>query len=47
MKRNRPVPDVSSAAVEKAELEARKKGHAVTEQPLQGGSIRLRIVESA
>jgi len=31
--------------VEKATLEARKLGHAVTEQALQNGSIRLRIVE--
>jgi hypothetical protein len=32
-------------AVEKAALEARKQGHAVTEQLLQDGSIRLTIVE--
>ena len=32
-------------AVEKATLEARKKGYAVAEQPLHDGSIRLRIVE--
>jgi hypothetical protein len=32
-------------AVERAKLEARKKGYAVTEQPLQDGSIRLQIVE--
>jgi hypothetical protein len=30
-------------AVEKATLEARKQGHAVTEQPLADGSIRLTI----
>jgi hypothetical protein len=30
-------------AVEKARLEARKKGYAVTEQPLADGSIRLSI----
>jgi hypothetical protein len=30
-------------AVEKAKLEARKKGYAVTEQPLADGSIRLSI----
>ena len=34
-------------AVEKAKLEARKKGYAVSEQPLDDGSIRLRIVERA
>jgi hypothetical protein len=34
-------------AVEKARLEARKKGHSVSEQQLQDGSIRLRISESA
>ena len=30
-------------AVEKATLEARKKGHAVTEQSLSDGSIRLTV----
>lgn len=30
-------------AVERAELEARKAGHSVTEESLQDGSIRLRI----
>ena len=30
-------------AVEKAKLEARKKGHSVFEQPLSDGSIRLTI----
>jgi hypothetical protein len=34
-------------AVEKAKLEARRKGYAVTEQQLQDGSIRLQIAESA
>ncbi len=34
-------------AVEKAGLEARRKGYSVTEQALEDGSIRLRIVESA
>ena len=34
-------------AVEKATLEARKKGYAVAEQPLADGSIRLQIVASA
>ena len=34
-------------AVEKATLEARKKGYAVAEQDLDDGSIRLRIVEHA
>ncbi len=32
-------------AVEKTRLEARKKGYAVTEQPLADGSIRLQIQE--
>jgi hypothetical protein len=30
-------------AVEKAKIEARKKGHTVTEQPLADGSIKLTI----
>lgn len=30
-------------AVEKAKLEARKNGHAVTEQPLADGSIKLTV----
>ena len=30
-------------AVEKTKLEARKKGHAVSEQLLQDGSIRVQI----
>ena len=38
---------VQRYAVEKAGLEARKKGYAVTEQALDDGSIRLQIVESA
>ena len=33
-------------AVEKARLEARKKGYAVSEQALDDGSIRLQIVEA-
>jgi hypothetical protein len=33
-------------AVERAKLEARKKGFAVAEQPLQDGSIRLQILEA-
>ena len=32
-------------AVEKAKLEARKKGYQVSEQALQGGAIRLQIIE--
>jgi hypothetical protein len=32
-------------AVERAKLEARKKGYQVSEQALQDGSIRLQIVE--
>ncbi len=34
-------------ALEKAKLEARKHGYAVTEQPLPDGSIRLHIAEGA
>ena len=37
---------MQSYAVEKAKLEARKKGYSVSEQPLEDGSIRLQIVES-
>ena len=33
-------------AVEKAKLEARKKGYGTSEQTLQDGSIKLQIVES-
>jgi hypothetical protein len=43
VKRNRPVPDVSSAAVEKAAIEARRRGHSVVEQALPDGSIKLTI----
>ena len=34
-------------AVEKAKLEARKKGYAVSEQTLQDGSIKLQILQGA
>jgi hypothetical protein len=34
-------------AVEKAKLEARKKGYAVAEQALGDGSIKLQIIEAA
>ncbi len=34
-------------AVEKARLEARRKGYAVSEQALQDGSIKLQILEGA
>ena len=34
-------------AVEKATLEAKKRGHTVSEQALRDGSILVRIVESA
>ena len=34
---------IQGYAIEKASLEARKRGHAVTEQALPDGSIRLRI----
>ena len=37
---------VQAYAVEKAKLEARKKGYSVSEQPLEDGSIRLQIVEA-
>ena len=37
---------MQSYAVEKATLEALKKGYSVSEQPLEDGSIRLQIVES-
>lgn len=33
-------------AVEKAKLEARKKGYSVSEQALDNGSIRLQIIEA-
>jgi hypothetical protein len=38
---------VQAYAVEKAKLEARKKGYAVHEQALQDGSIKLQIIEAA
>jgi hypothetical protein len=31
-------------AIEKAKLEARRKGHAVFEQPLSDGSVKLTIL---
>lgn len=34
-------------AVEKAKLEARRRGHSVNEQVLQDGSIKLQIIEGA
>jgi len=34
-------------SVERAKLEARKRGHVVTEQTLEDGSIKLRIAEAA
>jgi hypothetical protein len=34
-------------AVEKAKLEARKKGYSVTEQAVSDGSIKLQIIEGA
>jgi hypothetical protein len=36
---------LQSYAVEKAKLEARKKGFSVNETALQDGSIRLQILE--
>jgi hypothetical protein len=38
---------LQSYAVEKTKLEARKRGHTVTEQALQDGSIRLQLVEGS
>ena len=34
---------LQSYAVEKAKIEARRKGHSVTEQPLADGSIKLTV----
>jgi hypothetical protein len=34
-------------AVEKAKLEARRKGYAVSEQALQDGSIKVQVIEGA
>jgi hypothetical protein len=39
--------EVYSVAFEKAKLEARKQGYAVSEQALADGSIRVQIVEGA
>ena|SRR5579872_4297213 len=36
---------LQSYAVEKTKLEARKRGHTITEQQLNNGSIRLQITE--
>jgi uncharacterized protein YfaS (alpha-2-macroglobulin family) len=33
-------------AVEKAELEARKRGYQVSEQALQNGSVKVQIIEA-
>jgi hypothetical protein len=38
---------LQSYAVEKAKIEARRRGHVVTEQTLQDGSVRLQITEGA
>ena len=43
MNRDRPVPDVYSAAVEKTRLEARRRGHAVREATLPDGAIKLTV----
>jgi len=37
--------EVYSCCVEKAKLEARKKGYTVTEQTINDGSIKLQIIE--
>jgi hypothetical protein len=39
--------ELYSDAVEKASMEARKRGYAVTEQNLQDGAIKLQIVENS
>jgi hypothetical protein len=38
---------VYSAAVEKAKIEARKKGYTVSEQALQDGSIKVQLIEGS
>jgi hypothetical protein len=38
---------LQSYAVEKAKLEARKKGYATSEQTLQDGSIKVQIIEGS
>lgn len=38
---------LQSYAVEKAKLEARKKGYAISEQTLGDGSIKVQIIEGA
>lgn len=38
---------LQSYAVEKAKLEARKRGHTITEHQLDNGSIRLQITEAS
>jgi hypothetical protein len=38
---------VQAYAVEKTKLEARKRGHTITEQSLQDDSIRLQLVENS
>jgi hypothetical protein len=43
VKRNRPVPDVCSDVVEKARIEAIKRGHSVSEQLLADGSFEVTI----
>ena len=43
MSPDQSFPQVYSVAVEKAKLEARKKGHSVSEQKLTDGSIKLTI----
>jgi hypothetical protein len=37
---------MQSYAVEKARIEAHKRGYTVSEQTLQGGAIKLQIIES-
>ena len=43
MSPDQSFPEVYSVAVEKARIEARKRGHTVTEQSLADGSIKLTI----
>jgi len=37
--------ELHSVAFEKTKLEASRRGHTVTEQAVQNGSIRLQLVE--
>ena len=43
MSPDQSFPEVYPVAVEKAKIEARRKGHTVTEAPLADGSVKLTI----